>query len=433
VQRQSPAQPHLGLVSWTPPPAGAGGPLVAVLDTGIDGTHPALREAVAIRTSRSFTADGNPFDDTEGHGTHVAGIIGARDAGSGVVGVSSSRLLIVKVADTTGRAGTSSLVRGIRYATARGARIINISFGGGGYSPLEQEAIDAAAAKGVLVVAAAGNSGRATREFPGAYRHVLAVAAVDANGRPLTSSSSGQQIALAAPGQDILSTAPGGYGRLSGTSMAAAVVSGVAARVWAARPTLTASQVARILEASAADLGDPGRDPGTGAGMVDLARALAAPTPVRDTAEPNDDPRQAARTRPVLAGTGPGAGMVRGHVGPWRDPRDHYRLTVGAGERVTVSLAGPPGADLDLRLWRPGTPGYRANARFARTWLAAASIRPASSERLRFTATSGGVHSVEVLAARGSGTYTLRVIREAVSQTATAGFPLSRRTSSSRG
>ncbi|MCC6832623.1 MAG: S8 family serine peptidase [Thermoleophilia bacterium] len=433
VQRQSSLQPHLGLISWTAPGAVNEGPLVAVLDTGIDGTHPALREAVAIRTSRSFTSDGNPFDDTEGHGTHVAGIIGARDAGSGVVGVSASRMLIVKVADTTGRASTSTLVRGIRYATARGARIINISFGGGGYSPLEQEAIDAAAAKGVLVIAAAGNSGRARREFPGAYRHVLAVAAVDATGRPITTSTSGQQVALSAPGADVLSTAPGGYGRLSGTSMAAAVVSGVAARVWAARPSLTATQVARILEDSATDLGDPGRDPGTGAGMVDLARALTAPTPVRDSAEPNDDPRQAARTRPVLAGTGPGAGLARGHVGPWRDPRDDYRVTIGAGERVTVTLTGPPGTDLDLRMWRPGTPGYRPNARFARTWLAAASIGPGATERLRFTATTGGVHTVEVLAARGSGTYTLRVVRERVSPASTTGFPLSRTASSSRG
>lgn len=425
VERQAPAlQPYLGTIGWTPPVTGTGGPLVAVLDTGIDGTHPALREAVAIRTSRSFTADSNPFDDSEGHGTHVAGIIAARSTDSGVVGVSGSRLLVVKVADTTGQAGTSALVRGIRYAKARGARIINISFGGGGYSPPEQEAIDAAVSRGVLVIAAAGNSGRARREFPGAYRHVLAVAAVDDAGRPIPTSTSGQQIALAAPGADILSTTPGGYGRLSGTSMAAAVVTGVAARVWAARPSLTAAQVATILETSATDLGDPGRDPGTGAGLVNLARALAAPTPVRDSAEPNDDPRQAARTRPALGGTGTGAGVVRGQVGPWRDPRDDYRVTIGAGERITVTLTGPQNADLDLRLWRPGTPGYRSNARFARTWLAAASIGAASSERLRFTATTPGVHTVEVVAARGSGPYTLRVLREPVTQGSTTGFPL---------
>ncbi len=121
TERQAPAlQPYLATIGWTPPVAGTSGPLVAVLDTGIDGTHPALREAVAIRTSRSFTTDTNPFDDSEGHGTHVAGIIAARPTDSGVVGVSGSRLLVVKVADTTGQAGTSALVRGIRYAKAAG-------------------------------------------------------------------------------------------------------------------------------------------------------------------------------------------------------------------------------------------------------------------------------------------------------------------------
>ncbi|HWH15612.1 MAG TPA: S8 family serine peptidase, partial [Miltoncostaeaceae bacterium] len=405
-------QTHLAQIGWTPASTGRP-PVVAVLDTGVDASAPDLRGAV-LPTSRSFAPGSpDPRADLEGHGTHVAGLIAARSGnGIGVAGMAPVPVLAVKVADSTGEAGTSAVVRGIRYALARRARIINISFGGGSFSAVEQEAIDEAARRGALVVVAAGNGGRRAREFPGAYRQVLTVAAVDGRGRPLVSSTSGPQVALAAPGEAVLSTLPGGrYGQLTGTSMAAALVSGAAARVWQERPSLQASQVARILTGSARDVHTPGRDDATGAGLLDLRAALRAPAPPRDTAEPNDEPRQARRTRPLLA-AGARTGVVRGVAGDWRDPRDGYRVVLRAGEGVDARLRGPAAADLDLRLWRPGTPAPRRSRAFTRAWLAASSFGPASTERLTFTAPRGGVYVLEVEGLGGpAAPYRLTVAR----------------------
>lgn len=389
-------QTHLGQIRWSPP-AARGGPLVAVLDTGVDASAPDLRDVV-VPGARAFTpGSSDALDDREGHGTHVAGLISARAGnGVGVAGVSGSPVLAVKVADATGQTGTSSLVRGIRYALARRARIINISFGGGGYSAVEQEAIDDAARRGVLVVVAAGNGGRASLEYPGAYRHVLTVGAVDSADRKLGISTSGPQVALAAPGEAVLSTLPGGrYGQLSGTSMAAAIVSGAAARVWQRRPRLQASQVARILQSSARDVTLPGRDDETGTGVVDLAAALRAPAPPPDSAEPDDDPPNARRTRPLLP-LSAATGSVRGVAGGWSDPRDGYRVVLRAGETVDARLTGPAAVDLDLRLWRPRTPAVRRSRVFTRAWLAASSFGPTASERVVYRADRAGVYVLEV-------------------------------------
>lgn len=408
------AQTHLQQIRWTAPRAAAAPqPVVAVLDTGVDRTSPGLRDAIAPG-GRSFTpSGGDALVDGEGHGTHVAGIVAARPVGgSGVAGVSSARILSVKVADSTGQAGTSSLVRGVQYAVARRARIINISFGGGGYSAVEQEAIGRAVRSGAIVVVAAGNSGRAVREYPGSYRQVVTVAAVDAADRPLATSTRGPQVTLAAPGENILSTLPRNrFGQLSGTSMAAAVVSGAAARVWAARPQLRASQVVQILRSSARDVHAPGRDDATGAGVVDLAAALRMPVPLADSPEPNDEPREAARTRPLIAGQGDISASTAGIVGGWRDPRDGFRVPLRPGDTVRAQLVGPSGADLDLRLWRPGTPTLRRSRTFSRTWLAASSFGPGSVENLWFTVTRGGIHTLEVDAVRGEGPYRLQVSR----------------------
>jgi subtilisin family serine protease len=413
-------QPHLTSVGWTPPTASPGAvPLVAVLDTGVAGDTPDLQRVLDTRFARSFAPGSrDPLIDAEGHGTHVAGIIAASsDNGVGISGVSAARILSVKIADSTGQVTTSALVRGIRYAVARKARVINISIEGGGFSRLEQDAIDDAVGRGALVVVAAGNSGaRGNRpEFPGAYQHVLAVSATNDAGVPLASSTQGPQVALAAPGENILSTLPGGaYGRLSGSSMAAAVVSGVAARVWAARPDLDRSQIEALLVASAHDVGAPGIDIATGAGVVDLPAALTAPAPTVDPAEPNNDPRRAARQPPLAGGVGPVATSAVGRVVVGRDPRDDYRVRLAEGDHLTLTLTAPPGttADLDLKLWRPRTPGFRTGSAFARLWLAAASLGRTSNETLEIVAQFPGVYTVEVGAARGGTDYRLRARRE---------------------
>lgn len=430
-------QGHLTQIGWTPPPAGGRRPLVAVLDTGVDASSPDLTGVVLSRAGRSFVPGSpDPTRDPEGHGTHVATIIAGRNGnGVGGSGVAAARILPVTIADAQGRTTTTALVRGLRYAAARGARVINVSFGGRGFSRAEQDAIDAAVRRGALVVAAVGNSGgRADGpEYPGAYRQVLAVGALGADGRALPLSERGDQVALAAPGEEVAVTARdgGGLEARTGTSMAAAVVTGAAARIIARRPALSAQQVRAILEQTARDVPPSGPDSATGAGALDLRAALAARTPAPGDPEPNDEIALAARTRPLLSPAGPDRAGRRGRVGSWSDPTDHHRVVLRKGETITARMRAvgrARGADLDLYLWRPGTPARARGAAVARRWLVAASLGPRADERLEAVAPTSGVYSLEVRGVGGresrgrrSVDYGLRVIRrEAVTS---AGYP----------
>ncbi|WP_217914941.1 S8 family serine peptidase [Miltoncostaea marina] len=416
------SQRHLGQIGWTPPRRGERMPIVAVLDTGVDPSDPDLAGVVMTRQARSFVPGSpDPLTDPEGHGTHVAGIIAARTGnGAGGSGVAAARILPITIADAGGATTTSALVRGIRYAVARGARVVNISFGGRGRSRLEQEAIDAATRRGVLVVAAAGNAGGrgGAPDYPGAYRHVMAVGALGASGRALAISARGEQVAIAAPGEEVRSLEPGQPGRLAprtGTSMAAAVASGAAARLLARRPGLSAQQVRAILEWTARDVPPTGPDVATGAGALDLRAALAARPPAKGDAEPNDEIALAARTRPLLPATAARA-RLRGRAGSWSDPRDHLRLVLAEGQTITATLTargarGAPAPDLDLLLWRPGTPSGRRGPAISRNWLVASSLGPTARERLVARAPSAGVYSLEVRGVRGAAEYDLRVER----------------------
>jgi len=409
-------QTHLRQIAWTPP-IGRRRPLIAVLDTGVDGRVRDLRDQIVSDLARSFIDESPALTDRSGHGTHVAGIIAAASGnGIGVAGIAHARLLIVKVADEQGRATTSTLVRGIRYAVARGARIINLSFGGAGFSKLEQDTILDARRAGALVVAAAGNSGGAgsPREYPGAYRHVLTVAAVRSDGDAILDSTRGPQVAIAAPGKRVFSTLPNGrYGRRTGTSMAAAVVSGAAARLLAVRPGLDPSQLRSILLDSARDVTAPGRDDSTGWGVLDLRAALAAPVPRRDGFEPNDDPPQARRSPELDPGTATGQVTVEANVEQWADPKDDYRVQVAVGDTLEVDVQSHADQDLDLVIWRPRAPAFAPGSGYTRRWLAAAALAPGNSEALSYTATEAGVHTVEVQGTTGRGRYRLTVRRSA--------------------
>lgn len=422
-------QDFLRQIGWTPAPPTGQRPLVAVLDTGVDAANPNLRDAV-VGAARSFVPGEDPLTDPSGHGTHVAGII-ASVAGNGIgeAGVPRARILPVTIADRNGRATSGALVRGLRYASARGARVINISFGGKGYSRVEQAAIDDAVRRGALVVAPVGNNGGRVGppEYPGAYRHVVTVAALGRDGRVLPFSARGDQVALAAPGELVASVQAGATGLVerSGTSMAAAVVSGAAARVMAARPGVGAERVRAVLEATARDVPPAGPDRGSGWGAVDLRAALAAVPPPSDR-EPNDTPGQAARMPPLL-GPGAASGRVLGRTEVWSDPRDDFRVVLRAGERVVVRL-GPgagalPGMDLDLYMWRPGTPDGPRTPAFARAWLVAASLGPRSDEEIDVTAPVSGSYTVEVQSSRGAGPYVLTAARAAIGATPAARQP----------
>jgi subtilisin family serine protease len=409
------AQPFLPQINWTPPPRDGPRPLVAVLDTGVDAAAPDL--AGSVVPGRSFVPGSSDAGrDPDGHGTHVAGIVAAASGnGVGGSGVSAARILPVAIADAEGRTNSRALIRGLRYATVRGARVINISFGGRGFSADEQAAIDAAVRAGALVVVAAGNEGGrgGPPSYPGAYRQVVTVAAVGSSQRPLPLSERGPQVSIAAPGEDVASVrargrrpAPGGaLVARSGTSVAAAIVSGVAARLMAQRPGVTAGQIRAIIESTARDLPPAGPDSATGAGLVDLAAALAAPTPPPDDPEPNDDTRLAAITVPLRLGRAPALAAVAGLTGSWRDPRDGFRVRLSGGDIITAQLEPARRGTLALALWRPGTPTGRRDGTFGRRWLVAASQGAPPSTAIAAIVPRTGVYTLEVRGVRGETAY----------------------------
>jgi len=394
---------------------------VCILDSGLDLEHPELK-GVIVGGKDFVDGDSLPWDRSgdswgEGHGTHVAGIIAAQlgsggrnvspdmDA-SGVAGVApGARLLIARVLNTQGVAWASDIIAGLEWCQQQGAQIASLSLGGANDGRVEREAFQAAASQGMLIIAAAGNSG-GPLDFPAAYPSVLAVGAVDQSIRRAPFSARGTNLSLMAPGVDVLSTFPQKQGtisqvelgdipydshpilltpagkhvgrlvdcgegdslgscalsscdgfvayvsrtyrvplqeqltnvmrqgakavilgdmpregeladlsmgrpgtwvpsalvshetgeamrrmmgftahvtlhltdyvRASGTSMAAPHAAGVAAILWSARSTLTASQVRGLLESSAKDLGVPGRDRDFGYGLVQASAALEA-------------------------------------------------------------------------------------------------------------------------------------------------------------
>ncbi len=253
---------------------------VAVLDTGIDSGHPDL--AANVKGTVSFVPGESPMDGNS-HGTHCAGTIGAVINGAGVVGVAPEAWLYgVKVLANSGAGQYSWIIAGINWAIQNKMQIVSMSLGGGG-APAALEAVcNAAFNAGVLLVAAAGNAGpnMGTVGFPGKYKNVVAVSAIDANNVIATFSSRGPEVEICAPGVQVLSTIPGGgYGNKSGTSMACPHVAGAAAVVWGAHRFATNVQIWNLLAATADNFGPPGWDPLYGYGRVDVDQAALAMTP----------------------------------------------------------------------------------------------------------------------------------------------------------
>ncbi|WP_400162296.1 S8 family serine peptidase [Brevibacillus sp. TJ4] len=273
--------------------------IVAVLDTGVDYTHPDLAGRVDTRRDHDYVNgdDDAMDDDYDGHGTHVAGIIAAKVNGQGIAGVAGRadvQILPLKVLDEQGAGYMFHTALAIMDAADLGADVINLSLGGelddGQEARFLQEAIDYANKKGSLVVAAAGNEGDdVDRYIPASLAGVIAVSAVDEELSFVPFSNKGTSIALSAPGVNIWSTVPGGeYRPMTGTSMAAPFVSGTAALLVAQDPKLRVREVTERLRETAVDLGRKGKDSHYGHGLVNAHRALtyaAQPViPVRLTA-----------------------------------------------------------------------------------------------------------------------------------------------------
>jgi len=260
--------------------AAAAGLTIAVLDTGADTRAPDLAGKVA--GTYDIGSGGRIVTDRSGHGTLVASLAAGSGAnGAGVAGFGgAARLLVVKLADAPAFSDLD-VAAGILYAARHGARIINLSVAGRTRSPVEQSAIEYAARRGILLVAAAGNDALNGNppEYPAALLQPvgsngagglgLAVGASDVKGARAPFSESGSFVSLAAPGASIFGAA---HGVASGTSFAAPEVAGAAALVWAANPRLSARQVARILEESAS--GGGVWTPDLGFGVIDVAAAV---------------------------------------------------------------------------------------------------------------------------------------------------------------
>ena len=207
---------------------------VAVLDTGIDTDHPDLSDAIV--DMQDFTGEG--IEDGNGHGTHCAGIIGARQNDIGFVGAApEAELLIGKVLRNDGQGWMGWITAGIDWAMSKGADIISMSLGASVDSPALHATVHATLARGGILICAAGNSGHLFSNsigYPGRYGSVISVGSHDANGIASGFSSRGGEIDFLAPGEAIWSTyRNGGFAKLSGTSMATPFVSGMAALVLA--------------------------------------------------------------------------------------------------------------------------------------------------------------------------------------------------------
>jgi thermitase len=264
---------------------------ICLLDTGIRYTHEDLAGHYAGGIDL-VNRDSDPWDDG-GHGTRTAGVAAALvNNGRGVAGVANASIKEVKVLNSAGQAYDSDIATGIRWCADNGAKVVSISLGGPSPSTAVQGAVDYAWGKGLVLVAASGNSGCADCVlYPAAFTNVIAVGCVDQARALCSFTSKGPQVDLAAPGVNIHTTGFGGnseyvYG--GGTSLSTPHVAGAAALVWSAHPGYSNAQVRQALEATAQDVGPAGRDTASGAGMVraDLAIAYGAPAPQPTTTTP---------------------------------------------------------------------------------------------------------------------------------------------------
>lgn len=330
--------------------ASAGNTKVCVIDTGYDYDHEDLQTSGV--TGYAFSGHGNWYDDGNGHGTHVAGTMVALNNNSGVVGVIGSGqagVHIVKIFNNSGNwTYASDLIEGIQSCQSAGAKVVNMSLGGGSSNQTESAAMANFYNGGMLLVAAAGNAGNTSFSYPASYDSVVSVAAVDSNANLASFSQRNSQVEIAGPGVSVSSTwNNGGYNSISGTSMASPHVAGVAALVWSNHPQCTAAQIRNALNATAEDRGSSGRDTSYGWGIV---KAKAAHDYLTNNGCGGGD-----------NGGGDGGGAtfpnLSASYGQWL--RGSYQIPSGVSS-VTFQISGGSGdADLYIRYGsQPTTSSY---------------------------------------------------------------------------
>ncbi|HEY9855923.1 MAG TPA: S8 family peptidase [Stenomitos sp.] len=261
---------------------------IAVIDTGIDPTHPDLKDKV-VASWNVFTKT-DKVHDGAGHGTHTAGIaaaaVGNGEGGAGVA--PDCGLMIVQVLDERGSGSEQSIADGIVWAADHGAKVMTMSLGLYKHSKVVEDALQYALDKDVVCVASAGNNNaqndaQTAPHLPSTYPGVIEVAATDAQDKKASFSNWGNTVTVAAPGVNILSTVPTyptsdasstTYATMSGTSMASPFAAGVAALIRSRHPEWKRDQVKKALEASTVDLGDKGFDKYFGNGRVDALSAV---------------------------------------------------------------------------------------------------------------------------------------------------------------
>jgi subtilisin family serine protease len=417
---------------------------VAIVDSGVDCSLPDLDQQIA--KAKSFVG-GSACIDNQGHGTVVAGEIAGALNTAGVIGLAySSQLLVAKVVAADGTIPLKAEAAAIRWAVKQGARVVNLSFGAvrdpvapdlDSYSKVEAQAVAYAVKRGAVVVAAVGNSDEAYTtpwpyaSWPSALPHVLGVGALTRSGKvPDFSDQDTVFVDIAAPGVGIFSTFPkgltsaqsdctpqgytdcanGDYRHPEGTSFAAPQVSAAAAVLFGLDPSLTSSQVTRILERHADDENasngcdqcPDGRDMFSGWGRLDVTKAVnflssGNPLPPPDRLEPNDRPSQARKVwgkRPAFNAT----------LDFWDDPVDVYRVRLARGERLHARVAaGWSNASVGLTLL---SLQGRQPDRVART------AHPGRTQRLSYRAGHTGWYAVKLRIARhGGGRYVLHLTK----------------------
>ena len=245
---------------------------VGVLDTGIDRNHPDLAGKIA-----EDEVSEDDLTDEIGHGTEVAGIIAAKtNNNQGIAGISwNTKIVPIKVTDETGQARVSTVVSALDAAHEKGVKIVQISLSTNQLSQVLGDAVKTAQDRGIIIVSTGGNTGIRELRYPAAFNGVVGVTSVDQNKKIESYSTQGEHISIAAPGSNIYTTTRNSsYASVTGTSFAAPQVAGTLALIWALIPDFTSSQVKDILFKSAQDLGESGKDPTYGYGLLNSQKAV---------------------------------------------------------------------------------------------------------------------------------------------------------------